>query len=111
MAEVITVGTKVSIQSIDGIYTGTVVSVRDAYLSELNPEALPNALETNIKEKIMQINSPIYTPDPLRIITLYAVQLDDATGYRGSIHDGNIATNIYKFITPLVTQNDTTVQP
>jgi hypothetical protein len=110
MAENIAVGTRVNIQTIEGLFTGTVVSVREAYLSELNPEALPNALETNVKEKILQINSPIYTPDPLKIITLYAVQLDDATNYRGSIRDGNIATNIYKFITPLVTQNDTTVQ-
>jgi len=109
MAENIAVGTKVNIQAIEGLFTGTVVDVREAYLSELNPEPLPNALESNVKEKILQTNFPVYTPDPLKVIVLYSVQLEDVTNYRGSIRDGNIATNIYKFITPLAEQNDTTV--
>jgi hypothetical protein len=112
MENYIAVGSRVQIQTLEGLFTGTVLGMRDAYLSEINPPQLANALESNVKAIIMQDPKyvPVFKPDMMTIIRLYEVQLDDATGYRGSIHDGNIATNIYKFIT-LIEQNDTTVQP
>jgi hypothetical protein len=101
MAENIIVGTRVRVQTIEGLFTGTVIKVRDAKLLELNPPALPNALESNIKELILHNDVPVFYHDLHKIVTLYEVELDDATNYRGSIRNGNIATQIYKFITPI----------
>jgi len=101
MAETINIGTRVNIQAIEGLFTGTVINVRDAQLSKLNPPALPNALEANLKELIMHTDVQIFYHDTAKIITLYEVELDDATNYRGSIRNGNIATQVFKFITPI----------
>jgi hypothetical protein len=106
MAEYIPVGTRVQIQAMEGLFLGTVVSFRDAYLEELNPPSLPNVLKPT--EIIKLDKTSAWANDPKKIITLYAVKLDDPTLYRGQLN-GDVAQNIYTFITP-IEQNETPVQ-
>lgn len=97
MAEYINVGTRVQIQTLEGVFLGTVVSFRDAHLEELNPPSEPVAS----KEPVSEAKTTAWSNDLQRTVTLYNVQLDDPTNYIGVL-DGDIALNIYKFITPVI---------
>lgn len=94
MPKYIAEGTRVVINTLEGEYTGTVISYRDGLLEELN-QAEPLNPDKPMPN-LPQFPLPI---DLKRIITFYTVKLDDPTGFQG-ILDGDLAT-VYKFIRPL----------
>lgn len=70
-------GTRVVFNTFEGEFTGTVLSIRDTTLAELNPQQPVNPNKAPPTDTAPVLNTQ-------RIITMYTIQVDENPEYTGT---------------------------